>query len=256
MSGTEQIIFDHTKETEPSNQLVKTAPTKPMDIIAAVVQNGNGQGLNVEVIQQLVGLTEIVEAREAKKAFNVAFAAFKAECPIIPKDRIGGGVTKKGSDFKFPYSSPEQILKTVQPILEKNGLSHRWKSKIAHQGTFLVTRCVIKHEFGHEEYSDVSLPITDKDAVKYLALQGRGRRASLINALGLVSANEYTQFDDAELEVLSDEQLIVIKQKLTDSGANEEAFLTFVGADTIETIPRSVYKRALAALNQKIAEKK
>src|SRR5579859_5183819 len=98
----------------------------PMDMLNRAVT----QGANIELIEKLKGLQERWEKNQARKAFDRAIAAAKAEIPVIPKNR-NVGFDSKRTDSRTDYWHEDlgKIAEIVTPILSKYGLSYRFRTR-------------------------------------------------------------------------------------------------------------------------------
>src|SRR5687767_249312 len=72
---------------------------EPMNMIMLAID----RGADIAVIKQLVELQERVDANNARKAFNLAIAAAKADLPVIVKNRRVKYDAKR-SDGKVDYA--------------------------------------------------------------------------------------------------------------------------------------------------------
>ncbi len=114
----------------------------PMSMLAVAVQ----KGMDVATIAGLMALQEKWEANEARKAFNTAFAAFKAEAVKIIKNRTVDAGPLSGKK----YAELFQVVNALTPALSKNGLSASWKITKDEKDWIEVT-CNLTHTLGHTE---------------------------------------------------------------------------------------------------------
>lgn len=102
------------------------------------------KGLDVESLKALMDLQERFEKREAKKAFTVAMAKFKADPPKIIKDQhVSYG------DTSYDHASLSNITQTINSGLARVGLSATWRTNQTDRS--IEVTCVITHEMGHSE---------------------------------------------------------------------------------------------------------
>lgn len=101
---------------------------------------------DVAKLEQLLAVKERWEANEARKAFNEAFAAFKAEAVVIIKNRAVTDGPLKGKSYAELFS----VVNAVTPALSKYGLSHSWKPTKDEKDWIEIT-CTLKHTLGHSE---------------------------------------------------------------------------------------------------------
>lgn len=118
------------------------AASNPMAMIAAAVQ----KGMDLETIKELRALQKDWEADEARKAFNNAFVAFKAEAIQVLKSRKVDAGPLVGKKYAELYA----VVNAVTPALSRHGLSAAWKISKDEKEWIEVT-CILKHEQGHSE---------------------------------------------------------------------------------------------------------
>src|SRR5690349_2961365 len=104
------------------------------------------KGADMEKLEKLMDLQERWEANEAKKAYNRAFAAFKAEAVSIIKTAN----TTSGPLSGRIYADKNDVVMAATPALSKFGLSSSWKITKDDKDWIEVT-CYLRHEAGHQE---------------------------------------------------------------------------------------------------------
>ena len=118
------------------------APNSP----AAMMMSAMSQGASLEQIEKMMDLQDRWERKEAEKAYNVSFAAFKDEAVKIVKNRQVTDGPLKGKSYAELFS----VVNAVTPALSKHGLSASWKLTKDEKDWIEVT-CVLKHQLGHAE---------------------------------------------------------------------------------------------------------
>lgn len=114
----------------------------PMGMMMAAMK----QGASLEQISQMMDLQERWQKAEAKKAYDAAFAAFKAEGVRIVKGRKVTDGPLKGKS----YAELHDIVNAVTETLSKHGLSSWWRLTKDDRDWLEVT-CYLRHVGGHEE---------------------------------------------------------------------------------------------------------
>jgi hypothetical protein len=94
---------------------------------------------DVAKLEKLLAVRDQWEANEARKAYNAAFANFKAEAIVVVKNR---GVTDGPLKGKR-YAELHSVVDAVTPLLSKYGLSHAWNVK-SDKDTIAVTSSGIR----------------------------------------------------------------------------------------------------------------
>lgn len=129
------------QEMEPRRDM-PLAPTSP----AAMMMAAMAQGGSLEQVEKMMDLQERWERREAEKAYNGAFAAFKSEAVRIMKAKTVTDGPLKGKS----YAELHNVVDAVTPALSRHGLSAAWKVTRDEKDWLEVT-CTLKHTSGHSE---------------------------------------------------------------------------------------------------------
>lgn len=191
---TEETMAAHKAIEERSTALAKPngdAEAVTMPTPMSLMQQAVGNGASVEAMAQLMELQLRWEANEARRAFEVAFAAFKESAPRLDKTKevsFGAGKTA------YKYTPLDHIANELGPLLARHGLSYNWKQE-SENGTITVT-CILRHKAGHSIENTLSGP-DDKSGNKN-AIQAIGsavsylRRYTLLGVLGMATSDEDT----------------------------------------------------------------
>ena len=166
---------------EPITSPTSTALT-PMAMVSQAVANG----ASLEMVSKLMDLQERVERGQARRDFDEAIAAAKAEIKPVVRNRTGHN-DKKYADFSA-------YAREVDPVLAKHGLSYRFRTE--QEGSIKVT-CVLSHRAGHCEENSLSGPADTSGNKNTIQAIGSTltylQRYTLTQALGLAASND----DDA-----------------------------------------------------------
>lgn len=243
---TAVTILDH----EPSRAPAHASPLTPLDMLNRAVETG----ANIEVLERLMALHERYEAAQAKKAFSAAVAAAKGEIPAIFRNRGVDFTTAKGRT-NYRYEDFAGVAQVVDPILNKHGLSYRFRSA-QENGRVRVT-CVLSHRDGYSE--ETTLEAAEDHSGNKNSVQAIGSSATYLQrytlklALGLATTND----DDgkssgkAEDDYVTDEQADAITALLTETQANVGAFLQTFRVECVADLRKSQYADAHGALLRK-----
>jgi hypothetical protein len=113
-----------------------------MAMVARAVQTG----MDPATIKALMELAERNEANEARRAYNQAFNAFKADVPKIIRSTMVTDGPLKGKKYADKYA----IVSAVTAALSKHGLSASWRTTKDEKDWIEVT-CTLRHVMGHAE---------------------------------------------------------------------------------------------------------
>ncbi|MBL3562233.1 ERF family protein [Rhodovulum sulfidophilum] len=166
----------------------------PMGMISQAVATG----ASIETVERLIALHERWESGRARKAFDAAISAARAEIkPIVKGSTVDYESKKSGDRTNYSYETLDAIAREVDPILAQHGLSYRFRSRQGDRGGLAVT-CIVAHCDGYSEETTLSGP-PDQSGNKN-AYQAIGSAATYLQrytlklALGLSAAKD----DDAQ----------------------------------------------------------
>jgi len=227
----------------------QNAVTTPMDMIGQAVASG----ASIEVLEKLMSLQERYDAGQAKKAYSAAMAAAKAEIKPIIKNRKVDFTSSKGRT-NYDHEDLAGIAEAVDPILSKNGLSYRWKSR--QEGKTVTITCVLSHCDGYSEDAAELSAANDESGNKN-SIQAVGSTATFLQrytlklALGLAA----TKDDDGQTlntgGPITDKQADEIIALADEVGADKAKFCDWLKVPSIADIPQNQFKRAIAKLKEK-----
>lgn len=228
------------EKIEPEARAV--ASVTPMSLLQSAVASGN-----LDLAEKLMSLQERWESNQARKEFDEAVAAAKAEIPPITRNATGHN-DKKYADFAA-------IAKVVDPIIGKHGLSYRFRT--TQNGTIAVT-CILSHKAGHSEETTLCGP-ADKTGSKN-DIQAIGstltylQRYSLVQMLGLAAGNDDDGKAVADGSAITLEQVEELVALCDEVSADKEAFCKYFRVESFADISAKDFPRAIAALNKKRAK--
>lgn len=179
-------------ETESTGELqvVQTsqamADRNPYERMLETIVNRGG---DMEALGKMMDLKERWDASEARKAFNVAFAEFKAEAITV----IKGTKVTAGPLSGTKYANLFDITIATAGPLAKHGLTTAWKVTKDEPALMEVT-CVLKHSAGH--FETVSMSGAPDTGPGRNAIQARGsiktylEKYTLTAILGIASTDQ------------------------------------------------------------------
>lgn len=226
--------------------------TTPMQLLQAAVDNNVDAGQ----LEKLMDLQERWEANQARKQFAEAMARFQAKCPRIAKTGRARVKMKSGGEYGYTYPKLDQILSTIQPHLDANGLSVAF-SDFRIEGTILSLSCVVRHAGGHAEEFPFAVPVDEGMSINKMQQVGVSnsycKRYALCNALNLVGADMDTDgnLPGDEPKAITDKQVVQIREHLEALEVDEAEFCKFLKVEDLESLPASGFGRAMNAINAK-----
>lgn len=118
------------------------AVTTPADLLRIAID----KDADLDRLEKLMELQERWEAKQAKRAYDDAFASFKAEAVVVLKGRERKDGPLRGTS----YAELHDVVDAVTPALSRNRLSSSWKITKDERDWIEVT-CYLRHVDGHEE---------------------------------------------------------------------------------------------------------
>jgi hypothetical protein len=115
----------------------------PAQLLALAIDRGDA---DLDRLERLMRMQTEWEANEARKAFTVAMAAFKAEpLEIFKRKEV------KFLDVHYFHAELADITDVLVPAMSRHGLLHRWETDNESPDGTIVVSCVITHVLGHSE---------------------------------------------------------------------------------------------------------
>lgn len=176
--------FQFSRAADRALPVAQGTPT-PMSMLAMAVS----QGADLDKISKLMDLQERYEKAEAVKAFNAAFASFRAESVIVVKNRKVDGGPLSGKRYAELFS----VVNAVTPALSRNGLSAAWKLTRDEKDWIEVT-CTIKHVLGHSDSVSMGGPVDSGGAKS--PIQARASTVSYLERYTLKAICGVSEQDD------------------------------------------------------------
>lgn len=241
-------------------QAIQPPATPQAGMIAMIERVLLNDAIPFEKLEKMLEMQERLEANQARKAFDLAISAAKAQIPPIFKDkRVHFDSKSGGAKTDYRHETLAQIAKVIDPILGEFGLSYRYKTQ-QNQAVVTVT-CIVSHREGHSEETVLSCGVDasgNKNAIQAIgSAVSYLQRYTLKAALGL-SATEVE--DDGRASgraagAISDDQFNTLFNLMEEAGADEK-FLRIYGVEDLRDLPASVAGAAENVLRQKLAAKK
>lgn len=143
MNTNEMTILDLEEvPARPQTTALATSDTSPMSRMMQALD----RGASLEQIEKMMQLQERWEANEARKAYNTAFANFKAEAVRIVKNREVTDGPLRGK----AYAELHSVVDALTPALSRHGLSASWRLT-KDEPQWMEVTCTLRHVNGHEE---------------------------------------------------------------------------------------------------------
>lgn len=152
----------------------RRAKNLPAATPAVLLQMAVQQGADLDKLKQLMDLQERWEATEARKAYHVAVAEFKAKDIRVSKTAQFNAGPLAGAR----YANLSDWVRAVTGGLSDCSLSVAWKPVPAEDQGNIRIRCSLTHALGHSEHVEFEGP-PDTSGAKN-ALQARASTAKYL----------------------------------------------------------------------------
>lgn len=218
--------------------------TNPSHLLQIAVD----QNADIDKLEKLMELQMRWQADQAKKAYVVAMANFRADCPVITKNRDA---------HNSKYADLAHTLKLVQGLLSQNGLSHTWKTE-QNENQLITVTCCVTHEQGHQECTSMSANPDDTGSKNSVQAIGSTttylQRYTLFAILGLASTDQDND-GNAIQETISAKDMANLEALFEEVGGDKSKFLQNFKVESFEDIPAAQVPRAFKMLENKRASK-
>lgn len=174
---------------ENAIELVESEQPKQAPTPALLLQMAVQQGADLDKLERLMALQERWEATEARKAYDAAFASFKAEAVRIIKNKFVTAGPLSGKKYAELFS----VVNAVTPALSANGLSSSWQIT-KDEPQWIEVTCTIKHSAGHSESVSMGGP-PDIGGAKN-PIQARASTVSYLQRYTLKAITGLSEQDD------------------------------------------------------------
>jgi hypothetical protein len=251
-----------TKANEQTGQVV-AHPANSDPFLAMISHAASDPNFDIEKMRQLVGIRNEELARQARVAFDSAFAEMQPKLPVI--DRNGRiEIRKKDKDGErngdvqqsSAYALWADIKDACNPFMLEHGFGISFRPKTTADGKIVVT-CILSHRDGHREESD-SIPMQHDSTGSKNAVQAVGSSLSYgTRYMGIMMLGVVTKENDddgrgaASPQYVTEDQVREIEILLGHTQSDKDAFLKFFKSENLETMQRETGVSAVAWLKAK-----
>lgn len=259
-------MIPDAENTDPNNTLppeaedtkALTVPQPPQtDFNAIINMMANSKDVDADKLEKMLNMQERIIKVNAEAAFSAAMNACQAEMPRVKKNGMIAFEDKNGVERKTPFARLEDIDRAIRPIYQKHGFAVRYNQTKTAEGRPIVI-CKVSHIGGHTEVSEMELPLDTSGSKNNLQAMGStisyAKRYLITNNFNIVT--EGADDDGNSATPITEEQVNVLKDLITKTSTNENKFLAFMEAESIDKINTKSYAKALNMLKAKLTEPK
>ena len=246
-----------SSELQPASQenLPDAANSQSLSPIE-MIKELKASGLEVADMKEMLALQKEYEAHEAKKAYNIALAEFKAEDILINKDS-----TVSYGDTSYNHATLGNIVGIAVPFLSKHGFSHRWSMEQFDGGMIRVT-FHLTHKGGHSETTSLQSGADQsggKNSIQAIASTvSYLERYTFLGGTGLATVdqdNDGAGAGEDDIERISEKQVADLMALIDEVGADGTQFLKVCKVEKWEFLPADKLAGAINMLESKRDQK-
>lgn len=244
------------------------APAGTIDLSAAI-QAAAGLGKDgVEVLERLHAIAKDERASNARAAFYKAIAELHGRIGSIPKNRTASFATKTGTKVSYRYADLHAVASALRKHTGPLGLAWRWGTS-GDEGGVTVT-CTASHRDGHSESSTWRAPIEGGNPLTSAPQKAKiattfAQRVTLIQVFGLTDTEDDVDgalpdadggFDDEggspdTIDGATAANIGAMLDESPDPAGERKRFLGWLGVPSVDAIPASRAREAVAAIEAK-----
>lgn len=224
----------------------------PMAMLNQAVE----RGASLDVVNGLMALYERWEAGQARKAYDAAMAAARAEMPVIAKNRTVDFTSSKGRTH-YRHEDLAEVARTVGPILAKHGMSYRFRTSV--EGATVFVTCIVSHRDGYFEENTLCGNRDESGNKNMIQAVGSTltylQRMTLKASLGLAASDDddgkASGAAESESAFITEEQVMQLRDLLEAEGKDESRFKAIIKVGNLADIYADKFEAAVALIKQK-----
>jgi hypothetical protein len=240
----------------PGRQVAVVDASSPAGMLAYAMK----AGATIAELRDLYALKQEWDKDEARKAYHLALADFKAEPLVITKDKRVYFESKDGtSATDYMHATLGGVVRVIAPALAKHRLSHSWD--VQRDGERIRVVCKLTHALGHSESIMLEGPLDNSGKKNAIQQQASTitylERYTLLAITGL--ATEDSEDDDGrgatrpQVECITEEQAATLLDILTEANASVPAFLEWAKAPSLGQIEAAHWETVHKVAKQKLS---
>lgn len=241
--------------------LIKEAPAPAVvqDNVSSFIQvlerAARDPNTDVDKMERIFGMMERMQAAEARRSYDAAFAAMQTELPEI--DKRGKIIIKtKGTDEiiqSTPYALWDDTNKLVKPILAKHGFGLSFR--IGQTPDRLTTTAVLSHVGGHREETSFAAPIDSTGSKNNVQGWGSsfsyGKRYTGTAILNITTRGEDDNGKAAGEKPVEPPKIETLMKLIKDTGSSIPWFCEHYSVETLDDLNGKQISEAIAGLSAK-----
>lgn len=221
-------------------------------LIAMIERAARDPSVDLEKFERLMDMKMRVEADHARKAYAAAISDARSEIKPVIKNRTVQFEMKGGGTKSYRHEDLAEIARTIDPVLERHGLSYRFRS--AQNGNRVSVTCIVSHRDGYSE--ETTLEAGEDHSGNKNSIQAIGSAATYLQrytlklALGIAAAadDDGKSASAAPAQPVTDEEITSFRADLKAKGVAEGEVCSMFSVETIEDLTRKQFDDAAKRL--------
>lgn len=245
-----------TALAKPDDGNQPTVPVAYTAEVRVVMELLNRADLPMDRAEALLSRLDMIRERDESAAYNDAMRQVKANLPVV-------GRTTANTHTKKNYADLADISEACDKIIAEFGFSTEYWPFNSEKPDHLGIGCTVSHASGHKREYRADVPLDGAGAKgnankppihAWKSTMTYGRRA-LKEAIFDIATTD----DDgngairppAEVEFITDEQLVELRQLMKDTETDETKFAAYLKEDRLDAMTVQKFEQARAALKVK-----
>ena len=232
------------------------APTNPLQ--AVLSDPARLAELDVEKLERLMEMQRTLDADDARRQFYAAFRDVQDAMWRVPKRGLNTSTRSR-------YALAEDVYAMLDPITTRHGFSRSFSTEASSLDNHIRFVLTVRHSAGHHETHRFDAPVDDvgmKGNPTKTRLHGMAssytyvERHMVCKVFG-VQTGEADDDGNAAAGVgpsaapVSEREAADVQALIEETGADRARFLAYFGVDSIEALPASRLREAVAMLRRK-----
>jgi hypothetical protein len=235
---------------------VASAPQAYTAEVRVVMELLNRADLPMDRAEALLSRLDMIRERDEAAAYNEAMRQVKANLPVV-------GRSTANSHTKKNYADLADIAAVCDPVIAAHGFSTEYWPFNSEKPDHLGIGCTVSHANGHKREYRADVPLdgagakgnANKPAIHaWKSTMTYGRRALKEAIFDIATTDDDgngAMPQHAEIEFISDEQLVELRAEMKKTGTEESKFVAYLKEPTLGALTVEKFKQAMAALKAK-----
>lgn len=234
------------------NAIVQKQEAPTASIIEVISRAASDPNTDVDKLERMMAMYERMEAKKAEMAFSAAMGAAQQEMRPISADADNKQTRSK-------YATYGKLDSALRPIYTKHGFSLSFDTDDSPKADHVRVLCYVAHQDGHTRTYKTDMPADGKGA-KGGDVMTKTHAAGSAMSYGMryllkfifnVAIGEDDTDGNGTIERITQQQAAEIRALIKEVGADEDKFLKYFKAASVEHLQQAAYQDAVLMLKKK-----